>query len=77
METTVSAFIELTPGETPPWHSFSVWEEAEFEQKTSAGLEVCNWSGDYPSSAQVYLVWEPRVYAVWDASEEKNAEGTD
>ena len=69
----VGAYLELPPGENPPWHSFSCWEEGEYYGKTPDGLDVVNWSGEYPDTAQVYLTWEPRVYAVWESGEE-NAE---
>ena len=76
--TTVGAYIELDKGEDPPWHSSSAWQEGEYHGKTPEGIDVVNWSGEYPDTAQIYLVWEPRVYAMWDADEEKqNAEGTD
>lgn len=73
--TTVGAYIELKPGEDPPLHSFSLWTELDFYNKTSEGLEV-SWEqleGEVPENAQVYLAWEPRVYAVW----EEDNEGSD
>lgn len=68
----VGAYIELKPGEDPPFHSFSCWMEADFHGKTPNGLEV-SWEpreNEIPASAQVYLAWEPRVYAVWEEGEE-------
>lgn len=83
---TVGAYIELRPGENPPFHSFSCWVEADFLEKTSEGLEV-SWEPreeEVPASAQVYLAWEPRVYAVWNDEEEiehgedgEDADGSD
>lgn len=69
---TIGAYIELRPGEDPPFHSFSCWMEADFHGKTPNGLEV-SWEpreDEIPASAQIYLAWEPRVYAVWNDEEE-------
>lgn len=72
----VTAYTELLPGQAPPLHLESRWEEGEYRDRSSAGLEVVNWSGEYPADAVVYLVWEPRVYAVWeDEIGDENAEG--
>ena len=83
---TVGVYIELKPGEDPPFHSFSCWMEADFHGKTPNGLEV-SWDpreDEIPASAQVYLAWEPRVYAVWNNEEEiengengEDADGSD
>ena len=83
---TVGAYVELKPGEDPPFHSFSCWMEAGFHGKTPNGLEV-SWDpreDEIPASAQVYLAWEPRVYAVWNNEEEiengengEDADGSD
>lgn len=72
----VTAYTELLPGQAPPFHSESRWEEGEYRDKSSAGLEVVNWSGEYPADAVVYLVWEPRVYAVWE-EEDNDEDGQD
>lgn len=72
----VGAYIELRPGEDPPFHSFSCWVEADFHGKTSERLEV-SWEPreeEIPANAQVYLAWEPRVYAVWNEEEIENGE---
>ncbi len=64
----VGAYIELNPGEGLPLDSSHWWAEAAYLGKTPEGLQV-SWdptSPEPPENAQVYLVWEPRVYAVWE-----------
>lgn len=75
----VGAYVELSPGEAPPLHPNSCWAEADFYGKTTDGLEV-SWEpreGEIPANAQVYLAWEPRVYAVWEEEEIENGEDGD
>lgn len=67
--TTVGAYIELKPWETAPLHSLSCWAEGELEGKTLDGIEV-TWWDSYPEGAQVYIEWNPRVYAVWEEENE-------
>jgi len=64
---TEGAFIELPKGESPPFHSLSRCEEGTYREFSPEGLEV-SWPDDseIPNSAQVYLTWEPKVYAVWE-----------
>lgn len=70
---TVGAYIELRPGQAPPLHADSRWQEGDLLEKTPEGLEVF-WGdrgGEVPGNAQVYLAWAPIVYAVWEAPEEE------
>lgn len=70
---TVGAYIELKPGDTRPDWDYDNIQEGYFYEKTPEGLDVY-FTGEEteegpPDSAQVYLYWEPRVYAVWNDEE--------
>lgn len=77
-EEIIGAFIELPPGEEPPFHSFSRWEEGEFVSRSPEGLTV-KWEEYHEPpevGVQVYLAWQPVVYAVWE-EEDEGSNGTE
>lgn len=78
IDITETAYVELLPGESPPWHSLSCWEEGTYQGKSESGLEV-SWPDDseIPNSSQIYLVWEPKVYAVWEEENDEESNGTE
>lgn len=69
---TVGTFIEIQPGHTEPnWGQWPNLLSGHLVSKGSWGLDV-NWLAgeDPPEDSQVYLIWEPRVVAVWNNEEE-------
>lgn len=84
----VGAYIELRPGETPPDGYYDNIQEGYYQGRTPEGLDVYFMGEDTgegpPADAQVYLLWEPRVVAVWNDEEEiengedrEDADGSD
>jgi len=72
--TVVGAYIELKPWETAPLNHQSLWAEGEVHEKTDEGIDV-TWWDEFPPGAQVYVEWNPRVYAIWE--EEDVEHGTE
>lgn len=72
----VGAYTEIAPGfSEPQWELWDNYHFGNYQGRGSWGLNV-SWLGgiDPPENAQVYLVWEPRVYAVWNDEEVENGE---
>lgn len=72
---TVGAFIEIPPGNTEPnWFDWDNYAAGRVDSKGSQGLDV-EWDAPPPDGTQVYLVWRPKVIAVWnDEKEIENGE---
>lgn len=74
----VSAYVELPLGDNIHQGDHDNIQEGYFYGKTSEGLDVYFLGAEEgegpPDSAQVYLVWEPRVYALWNDEGEENGE---
>lgn len=72
----VGTYTEIQPGHTKPsWLHWENFVTGRFNSKGSWGLDV-DWSAPVPDNAQVYLVWEPKVVAIWN-DEEENENGED
>lgn len=66
----LGAYIEIPPGHTEPdWFEWDNYSTGDFNSKGSWGLDA-DWTITPPEGAQVYLVWEPQVIAVWNDEEE-------
>lgn len=67
---TIGAYIEIPPGHTEPnWFDWDNFATGRFNSKGSWGLDV-EWNDPVSDNPQVYLIWEPRVVAVWNDEEE-------
>lgn len=72
----VSAYVDLPKGEGAPMYSLSCWAEGELNATWPEGLDVTWWDA-VPESAQVYIEWTPRVFAVWEEEEIGDEHGTE
>lgn len=72
----VSAYVDLPKGEFAPITENHNWAEGELETQGPDGLEVTWWDA-HPEGAQVYIEWNPRVFAVWEEEKKDQSDGTE